>query len=701
MRRLLVVTIVGLLALPLPLWAADKANTDAEGQAKMDDMVVTATRTEEPLKDIPGRVEVITRTQLDQMPVQTVDEALSYISGAHSERPNGVNSFKSTLVLRGLGNEQGRTLVLLDGMPMNSSDMGDVNWNRINMEDVQRIEVLKGPAASIYGNNAMGGVINIITQKPTKHFEGRVSSQYGTYDDWQVRAVAGFRAKEEKEGLYGRLSTFYHNSPGYKAIPYQESSWYTVKNNISEKTINGKVGWDFTETNNIEVQYTSDSQEIGEGTKILADNGVHRGYETGVWNARMNLAYEGWSGSVGAYFSDTNYDRTTESISNWSSWTRFVNTYSRTDSKVNRQEYGILTNVSRVWGPNTFTVGFDYHDGLMDGRDYGRTTPYSWALDYGKIRGYGVFAQDQLRFFDDKLIILGGLRYDNTTTYDGSYATNGSAYSKYTQAYSDHTWDQWSPRASAKYFFMDNLSAYASYGHSFRAPLLDDMYRTGKMKGGFKISNPNLGAENMDSFEVGMDFQPIDTLKLSASGYHSIGHDFQYYVTMSSGIFQKQNVGEVSIWGYELNAEFEPFKHVDTELFKKYSLFGNFTHNDSQITKYPTHPELVGKYLSYTPQNSFNVGYTWLNKYINNRFAVQFVDEMYSDDANTASQVISAHALLNTKLWRNFDFISSYGKNVELAFTVENLLNYRYIDSRNSNGMNPGRTMYLELSCKF
>ena len=75
-------------------------------------MVVTATRTEEPLKEIPGRVEVITREQLKEMPVQTVDEALSYISGVHQERSSGLDSFKSVVSLRGMGNVQGRTLVM-------------------------------------------------------------------------------------------------------------------------------------------------------------------------------------------------------------------------------------------------------------------------------------------------------------------------------------------------------------------------------------------------------------------------------------------------------------------------------------------------------------------------------------------------------------------------------------------------------------
>ena len=437
---------LSLLALSLAPTLAFAQGGEGDADAKMDDMVVTATRTEQPLKEVPGRVAVITRQELKDMPVQTVDEALSYISGAHVERPSGIFSFKSVVSLRGLGNEQGRTLVLIDGVPQNTSDMGDVNWNRINLEDVKRIEILKGPAASIYGNNAMGGVINIITEKPTKVVSGSASTSYGTYDDWKVRAVAAGRTSESlSNALYARVSTLYHNSPGYMATPSDEQTPWSVNSFIQEKTVNAKVGWDIAEGNNLEFQYTKDNQKAGEGTKYWAYDGVHRGYDTDAWQGKFTGSWAGWSTMINAYFTDIHYDRTNES---WSTVTD-LSTYSRVDSKVDRKQYGLLTNVSKEIGFNTVTVGFDYGVGIMDGTDYYRTAP-NFATDYGKIRSYGVFAQDQLKFLDDKLIFLGGLRYDNATTFDGHYDTNLSNLSKYTEYYPDHTWDAWSPRGSVK-----------------------------------------------------------------------------------------------------------------------------------------------------------------------------------------------------------------------------------------------------------
>ena len=132
------------------------------------------------------------------LPAETVDQALSYLPGVHVERPYGMTSQSSTVSLRGMGNQQGRTLVLVDGVPQNTSDTGSVTWNRLNLEDVERIEVLKGPAAAIYGDNAMGGIINIITVKPTKYFQGSTSASYGTNADWQMRGVAAGRVGPDR-----------------------------------------------------------------------------------------------------------------------------------------------------------------------------------------------------------------------------------------------------------------------------------------------------------------------------------------------------------------------------------------------------------------------------------------------------------------------------------------------------------------------
>lgn len=695
MKRLVVMFFAAAMCLPIQKQAVPNAVAEDAPATQMEDMVVTATRTEEPAKDFPGRIEVITRQEINDMPVQTVDDVLGYISGAHVERTNGLTSHSTTVSLRGLGNVQGRTLVMIDGVPQNTADTGSVNWNRINLEDIKRIEVLKGPAAAVYGSNAMGGVINIITEKPTKHFQGSLKASFGTDEDWNLRGVAAGRAYEEPKGVYARVSARYHNNQGYQNVPANEAQSFTRKTFIDEQTINTKLGYDFNETNNVELQYTKDSQSIGEGTQYQVHNGNQRSYTTDAWQARFNASWEGWTAMLNTYFSDINYGRIKE---------KGVGAkYSNYDAKVNRKNYGIMSNLSRVWGPNTFTVGADYTGGAMDGTDYYRTPGYDFYTDCGKIWTISFFAQDQVRLLDDKLILLAGVRYDNATTYDGIYSTSNGKMAKYNEKYASKNWDAWSPRGSVKYFFMDNLSAYASYGRAFRAPDLDYMYRSGALGKGFsQISNPNLGPETIDSFEIGSDYQPTETLKLSGSAYHSIANDFMSSVQVSSKEKQYQNIGVVRIWGAELNAKYEPFKFMNYDIIKRLSFFANYTYTDSRISEFSGRPDLVGKLLPYVPQHAFNVGFNWLNHFINTRLDVQYVGRMFSDDLNDLP--IDPHALLNGKLWRNLDFLGTYGEKFNVAFTVDNILDHRYYNSRSSLGsdyINDGRAMYLELSCKF
>ena len=101
-------------------------------------VVVTATKTERVAEEVPCRIEVITKQDIEKMPAQKVDDIIRSLSGVSVVRSNGIYTLTTEVTLRGLSNEQARTLVLVDGIPINKTDTGGVNWNRIN------INILKG-----------------------------------------------------------------------------------------------------------------------------------------------------------------------------------------------------------------------------------------------------------------------------------------------------------------------------------------------------------------------------------------------------------------------------------------------------------------------------------------------------------------------------------------------------------------------------
>jgi iron complex outermembrane recepter protein len=139
------------------------AQENIKDTVAIEEIVVTVTKTPRNIKEIPSRVSVIKSDILESIPVLQVDDVLRFIPGVNVNRTGGIYSQRPMVTLRGLsGDEQSRTLVLINGVPINTSDEGGVNWNRINPYDIEQIEVFKGPGSSLYGNNAMGGVINII-----------------------------------------------------------------------------------------------------------------------------------------------------------------------------------------------------------------------------------------------------------------------------------------------------------------------------------------------------------------------------------------------------------------------------------------------------------------------------------------------------------------------------------------------------------
>ncbi|MEI3155662.1 MAG: Plug domain-containing protein [Odoribacter sp.] len=109
-------------------------------------MVVTGSRTERPVTQSPGSINIVTPLLLRNSPAQSVDDILTMLSGVNTTRSDGISNIHTNVSIRGLaGDEQGRTLVLFDGIPINTSDEGGVNWNSIHIGNIQRIEVFKGP----------------------------------------------------------------------------------------------------------------------------------------------------------------------------------------------------------------------------------------------------------------------------------------------------------------------------------------------------------------------------------------------------------------------------------------------------------------------------------------------------------------------------------------------------------------------------
>ncbi|MEX1301498.1 MAG: TonB-dependent receptor, partial [Desulfotignum sp.] len=539
----------------------------------LEEVVVTATRFLTEKDRVPGRITVITADDIKNTPFERVDELLQQVSGLQSTRTDGIFELSPQVIMRGLGgNVPGRTLVLIDGTPASTGDTGNMRWNRLNLADIERIEVFKGPGSSIYGSNAMGGVINIITKRPEKPFSGNVSAGYGTFDTKQGAVRLGGRQAGD-QGFYGQIAATGLESDGYTSLTEKSRDYDNrIDRFVEEFNVSAKLGYDFDDASSLELGYAYYDDRRGEGYKYHIPEGSHRDFDTNRVNLLYKRAVNDWQWQLSGFYQREEYY-----------WHRdFADAASIYKVLSDRDDYGTALSVSTDIGDrSTLILGSDLRISEVDAiDDYDYSNDY--AVNKGRLEQYAFYLQDEIRFLDDRLIVVGGIRFDTATFKDGLYDSNVSPFDLVSGSLNDSSWDAFSPKISSRYLFSDNLSVYGSYSRGFRAPILDDLCRYGIFHGRFYDANPNLENETLDSFEIGSDMRLSDMLDLSFSGYYSRGKDFIYSVDTGQtrflwgrnrAVYLMNNVSEVEIKGFEADLTFRPNTHVN--------FFASYTFNES------------------------------------------------------------------------------------------------------------------------
>jgi len=671
-----------------------------EDSQLLDEIVVSATRTENRISNIPGRVEVITPEKLQLTGNQSVDEILTLLPGVQAARSFGLFSHKATVSMRGVsGKEQARILVLVDGIPVNKSDGGSVNWNLISTGEIERIEVVKGPGSALYGGNAMGGIINVVSKRPSKLLVGNVSGNYGTYNTRGGKAYLG--GKTEK-GFYWSTSGLYRTSDGYitQSKADRAANPYIVNSTFEEKLVNAKAGFQKSERFSAEIDFSiyDDRRETGE--KVYQPHGNTTDHDTYSLRATVrgkeNLLF--WNASL--FYQREDYKRVNE-------WKK--DDYTWYDVLSLRTDYGFLTGVSYVWKNHTLSTGFDVRNGSVDASDIYYTST-DQVDNRGKIDFYGFYLQDELSLMEEKVKIIGGLRFDHSRFYDGAFLIHHpSAETVFMDQYqfsglADQTWGAFSPRLSMQYKPNDSYRIYGGYSRGFRPSVLDDLCRSGRVRGGFKVARPDLKPEYIHSFELGGDYKPVSWVRFSASAYYSLGTDFLYYVSTGDSIDMgfgnrpimiPSNISNVDIYGFETDFTVSPLSYL--------TCFGSYAFNISKIKQYNpaiavANVDLTGKYLSDVPKHSFAVGGLLKTNYINCGLTGRYTGKMFINDQNIFDDIVLSDQYndvftVDVKLQREFF------NHLHVSYSIQNLFDVQIYESKGAVG--PGRFMVLELGVKF
>ncbi|MCF8388975.1 MAG: TonB-dependent receptor [Bacteroidales bacterium] len=646
-----------------------------------DEVVVTATRNRSRKDEIPGNIRVISRNEISRTPSEKIDDIIQYATGVNVLRSSGIYSMRPVVSLRGLsGDEQGRTLVLVDGVPINKGDTGGVNWNRIDKNSIERIEIFRGPGSSLYGNNAMGGVINIITRNPRRKIQGHAGMSFGTYNT--QKANASFGSKVSKKFWYS-ASAFMVNSEGYNAIPenMRGNPDYTIPRFLNEKSISGKFGIPWSKAVNLEFQYDYFEDMRGEGEKIKAPRGEYRHFNTNFFRAKAKGDLQLFEYDLNTWYQKENYFKLDERERNGN--------YSRFDVNSDRIDLGFILHVKTNLGKHqTLAVGLESRQSSVDGGDYYQTSADTVA-NSGKMRFSAVYLQDKISLLSGKLNLIAGIRFDHAKFYDGSFYSTDNSWTGVLPELESHTWEAYSPRLSASYKIANESKVYLSYSQGFRASILDDLCRSGWMWIGPKIANPNLGPEKIENYEAGTDVRITESLSFAASLFYSKGHDFLYYVRTgdslwgSRPIYQRQNVTEIEIYGAELETEYN--------INKNFSLFGFYTFNDSKILSFSKNPALEGKNLKFSPVHQVKAGVFWSNSILNTSVNMIYKSKQYIDDLNESE--IKPFVSLDVKLSRDMD------EHFNMFLRIQNLFDEQHMD--NEIYLSPGRMITLGINVLF
>lgn len=670
-----------------------------EDDVYLDEVVVSATRTETKISDIPGRVEIITPEKVSLSSYQSADELLALLPGVHTGRSYGLFSFRSTVSMRGVsGKEQARTLVLVNGVPVNKADGGSVNWNLISTGEIERIEVIKGPGSALYGGNAMGGIINIVNKRPTEPIEGSLTASYGTYNTKGINAKF---AGKLNNGFYWAANGLFRNSDGYITQSYaeQQANQYITESTFEEKVLHLKTGYDGGEKFSAEVDFTLFDDVRTTGEQVHQPLGNLREYDT----YQLRSVFKGTAGGIkwtaSAFFQREFYKRLSE-------WVR--DDYTWYDVLSERSDYGLLTSANYQYNNHSITGGIDVRLGEVDASDVYYTST-DQVDNRGKMDFAGLYIQDEISLLDNKLRFTAGIRYDIARFYDGEFVIHSpSSETEFMNEYQfsnqeDVSWGAFSPRLSVQYKPNNIYRIYASYSRGFRPSVLDDLCRSGRVRGGFKVANPNLTPEYLDNFEIGGDYKPAKWLRMSGSAFYSLGSDFLYYVStgetieMSYGprpIMIRSNISEVDIKGFETDFSASPFRYL--------TIFGGYAYASSKISDYkPIDPDdfdLTGKYLTDVPKHSFVAGTFVRTQYFDASLTSRYTGKMYINDQNAYDDWVLSNQL-PARFTIDLKISKEIYKHVDVSLSIQNILDERYYESNLSVG--PGRFVMLEVRAKI
>jgi iron complex outermembrane receptor protein len=612
----------------------------------LEEVVVTAARAEQSIEKVPANVTVIDEKDIKNSNAKNVVDLLRSEEGIVVRDLLG-NGKRSEVDLRGFG-ETGpyNTLVLVDGRRVNEIDLSGVDWTQIPLDNVERIEIVRGTGTVLYGDNAVGGVINIITKIPSEKPSINGSALAGSYS----------RHKEA-----GSLSASADRIGASLFASYDSSNGYRDNGEFRARDIGGKLAFDATESMslNLSGSYHSDDYGLaGDLTEIeLAsdrratadplDNGKSRdGY--------LKLGFDVGLGKGATILTDLSY----RERHNWAEFPDPSFPYI-TDNKT--QTWALTPRYT--WRgeildrANTFTAGVDLYWSEQDLQAFsGMFTPVAVLSDVAAIErdSLGYYLHNEHSVLKNLILTLGARRerveYDlKKTDLTGFLAPLDETVTERENAY----------EAGLTYLYNAKSSVFVRANRSVRFPLTDEVVISDFIGMMIRV-NTDLKPQKGRHYEVGVRHFFTPVIRANVTLFRAEIKDEIFLNRFPS--FSNENHPETLHQGLEVGAK--------ADLLKKMTIFGNYTFEkatfekdpfkDNDIPAVPRHRANLGfRIYDMVPGFTFSADYN----YVGSSYAI-------SDQANQFDK-LDSWATINARISYEWDALKAF-------FGVNNITNEEY-----------------------
>lgn len=598
-----------------------------------DDASVTATRTETLNSQIGSAITVITEEQIRKSGQVTLQGVLrsAGVPGIDFAQ-TGVPGSQTSAFLRGANAEH--TKVMLDGIPLNdpSSPKRAFDFGSFSLDNVDRIEILRGAQSTLYGSDAIGGVVNIITKRGQGPAQFRFSSLGGTFGTWQ-----------ESVGVSGGNDRYYYsvngsflNTDGFSSASPRFGNSET--DGFRNGNLSLRTGYIFNENFDVDVVYRYQSARVEIDDAFgppptffspLDSNNFNKLESNAVRTQLRSLLFDGaLEQKIGFNFVNYNRDATFFSFAGDPSHPNFFDGETR---KVDYQANWKTIETEQL--RNTATFGLEYLDErtTTDFVPFGFPTPTLFATQDAR----SLYVQDQIALWD-RWFTTAGYRHDD-------YNLAGPA-------------DTF--RVTSRYQLLEtNTSFHGSYGTGFRAPSLSEYFGFG--------GNPNLKPESSQGWDIGVE-QAFDADRRFVVDATYFRNDFtnlivgKFIPVPPPGAFTNVNIDRALATGVEITGQWQAFDNT--------FLSATYTHTD-------TKNQATGAQLLRRPANKYAIGIDqyFLDRRANLNFNMRWVGNRDDFDPFTfGTRELPSYTVSNVQGYYD------WSKSVRLFGRIDNVFNEKY-----------------------